>query len=201
MSSGIFLTPLIITTLRKYYGYYGGQLLHGGFLLQGCLAAALFISKSEQVTIQNQLHGRRYSKTIDKFIENVKLGEDYYSPCERIKTNLIKIKAWLMKTKENMKNKKMFTVGLVRGLFHAALYNFYTFLPFALNNLGYSPDLAPWLILVSGVANTSIRLLVIVSVDSRWCCRRGAFVASVFLASVATFGEKRVLYIIYVISA
>ncbi|XP_047739563.1 monocarboxylate transporter 3-like [Hyalella azteca] len=158
-ASGV-ISPHLVRYLIDFYGYSGGLLLYGACFLQGCVLVVLVRPAPKPIVEVPE----------DAEYEDLSLVDDVAKKCM------------------TMRNERVLLMSITRGFFHTSYFNFYVFLPFTLENEGYSPQFSAQCISNSSIMSTLVRIVVTLTVNHQRFPRKTALCAASVIAGILDLG-------------
>lgn len=213
ISFGQMVVPLLISGLQEKYGFSGATLIHGGVLLNSCVACALFRpvkkkkvhdkrSKAPKKSPANSVENTGTSSfnvevcgpllgpkgpTNIRYQEEGRTKPEMVEPLQEdsgsIISNIVKT------TKENLKgmrNARMVLVTLSLSCNLIGMVNFISLIPFAMTEAGFTMKQATFSVSVTGVGSIITRVLFSFIVDKESINRKFLYVFGIILTSICS---------------
>uniref|UniRef100_A0A2P2I2K3 Monocarboxylate transporter 6-like n=1 Tax=Hirondellea gigas TaxID=1518452 RepID=A0A2P2I2K3_9CRUS len=200
---GQIVIPLTIRNLQDEFGFAGATLIHGGILLNCCVAAALFrplnktrkeylkknsssrsngIAESNNENTINLLEATNpsHNTQLRSKTRNNSCFRTAYKVCSDIASTTIK-------NMKELKNPRMILVTLSLSFIVIGYINFISMVPFALMSQNYTAQDASLSVSLSGVGNVLTRIIISFIIDKNWFNKRAAYISGCLLTSGCAF--------------
>jgi len=185
ISLGGTVTPLLIRFLQDSYGFAGACLIHGGILLNCCVAASLL-----------QLPVYRRDMSEHHLSEKMVSGKGDFEDCPESNNKIEKLsqsfraKLILRRLRHNelFNNTRVILTCLAFTTVLTGFFNYLRMVPFVLESRNFSKQFTAQCISTVYITSTVVRGTIALTSDQTWFNRRYFLIGGVILSSICTLG-------------
>ncbi|XP_071514856.1 monocarboxylate transporter 12-like [Panulirus ornatus] len=178
------LAPLLVTYLQQEYGFRNSVAILAALVSNNYVATAVF--HPVEWHIAKPKRNKRNMNSQDSLGNNGKEG------CAMLREFISTLTTNLRSLKSPTALIILFSNAFVMNVY----LNFFSILPFAMVDAGYTQEEASWCLSVSGVCNLLTRLVISLIIDYHWFDKRVCYMVGMAALSLSTgvFGVLRSLW-------